>query len=74
MLLNNLTTYYQQERYWTHHTRAALESAIASTIKGAITLSTDVVDFNLSSPQSTPSVLSSVINFSDDSDLVSVKA
>ena len=55
------------ERYWTHHTCAALESAIASTVKGAITLSTDVVDSNLS-------ILSSTIDFSDDSDLASTKA
>lgn len=34
---------YQQEHYWTHHTRAALESALTSTIEveGLITLSTD---------------------------------
>ena len=76
-LLNNLTAFYQQERYWTHHTRAALESAIASTVKGSITLSTDVddVDSNLSSsPQSTPSALLSTAGFSDDSDYPSVKA
>ena len=76
-LLNNLTAFYQQERYWTHHTRAALESALASTVKGTITLSTDVddADSNLSSsPQSTPSTLPSAAGFSDDSDYASVKA
>ena len=76
-LLNNLTAFYQQERYWTHHTRAALESAIASTVKGTITLSTDAddVDSTLSSsPQSTSSTLSSAAGFSDDSDYPSIKA
>ena len=29
-----------QERYWTHHTHAAPESALASTVKGTITPST----------------------------------
>ena len=29
VLLDSLTTFYQQERYWIHHTRAALEVAIA---------------------------------------------
>jgi hypothetical protein len=75
-LLNNLTAFYQQERYWTHHTRAALESALASTVKGQITLSTDVddVDSNSSpSPRSSPASLSSV-GFPDDSDYPSVKA
>ena len=66
-LLNNLTAFYQQERYWTHHTRAALESALASTVKGAITLSADVddVDSKLSS-----STLSSAAGFSDESDYI----
>ncbi|KAF9645668.1 hypothetical protein BDM02DRAFT_475725 [Thelephora ganbajun] len=76
-LLNNLTAFYQQERYWTHHTRAALESALASTVKGAITLSTDVddVDSTLSSsPRSTSSTISSAASLSDDSDYVSIKA
>jgi hypothetical protein len=75
--LNHLTAFYQQERYWTHHTRAALESALASTVKGTITLSadTDDVDSNLtSSPQSTHSTLSSTAGFSDDSDYAPVKA
>lgn len=75
-LLNNLTAFYQQERYWTHHTRAALESALASTVKGTITLSADSDDVDShssSSPQSTPSALSSTVGFSDDSDYASVK-
>ena len=69
-LLSNLTAFYQQERYWTHHTRAALESALASTVKGTITLSADVddVDRNSSSPRS------STAGFTDDSDYASVKA
>ncbi|KZT71623.1 hypothetical protein DAEQUDRAFT_736761 [Daedalea quercina L-15889] len=29
VLLDSLTTFYQQERYWIHHTRAALEVALA---------------------------------------------
>ncbi|KZT12762.1 uncharacterized protein LAESUDRAFT_689564 [Laetiporus sulphureus 93-53] len=29
VLLDSLTAFYQQERYWIHHTRAALEVAIA---------------------------------------------
>lgn len=70
-LLNNLTAFYQQERYWTHHTRAALESALASTVKGSITLSADAddVDSGLTS-----SSLSSAAGFSDDQDYPSVKA
>ena len=74
-LLNNLTAFYQQERYWTHHTRAALESALASTVKGTITLSTDVDDItsNLTS-NLTSSTLSSTTGFPDDSDYGSVKA
>jgi len=69
-LLNNLTAFYQQERYWTHHTRAALESAISSTVKGTITLSADSedADSNLScSPRSPPAALSSTPGFPDDS-------
>src|SRR5882762_6112830 len=69
-LLNNLTAFYQQERYWTHHTRAALESALASTVKGTITLSADVDD--LGSHSSSP--LSSAAGFTEDSDYASVKA
>ena len=70
-LLNNLTAFYQQERYWTHHTRAALESALASTVKGTITLSTDVDDVTSSL---TSSSLSSATGFPDESDYPSVKA
>ena len=58
-LLNNPTAFYQQERYWTYHTRTALESALASTVKGTIALS---VDPNSSSPPS------STAGFSDKSD------
>jgi len=70
-LLNNLTAFYQQERYWTHHTRAALESALASTVKGTITLSTDVDDIT---SDLTSSPLSSTTGFPDDSDYGSIKA
>ena len=69
-LLNNLTAFYQQERYWTHHTRAALESALASTVKGTITLSTDADDVDSDSP----SPRSTAASFSDASDYASVKA
>ena len=69
-LLNNLTAFYQQERYWTHHTRAALESALASTVKGAITLSANINDINSKLPSSTPS---STASFSDKSDYASIK-
>ncbi|EMD40688.1 hypothetical protein CERSUDRAFT_111263 [Gelatoporia subvermispora B] len=31
-LLDSLTTFYQQERYWIHHTRAALELALTKGI------------------------------------------
>ncbi|KAK7695417.1 hypothetical protein QCA50_000053 [Cerrena zonata] len=34
-LLDNLTAFYQQERYWVHHTRAALELAISKGIDAA---------------------------------------
>lgn len=71
-LLNNLTAFYQQERYWTHHTRAALESALASTVKGTITLSADVDDVDSSSLSLSP--LSSAAGFPEDSDYASVKA
>lgn len=42
ILLDSLTSFYQQERYWVHHTRAALELAISKGIdapsqKSAIT-------------------------------------
>ncbi|GJE84070.1 hypothetical protein PsYK624_001450 [Phanerochaete sordida] len=33
-LLDNLTSFYQQEQYWVHHTRAALELAITKGIDG----------------------------------------
>lgn len=72
-LLSNLTAFYQQERYWTHHTRAALESALATTVKDTITLSADVDDIDSnssSSPRSSPSAG----GFSDDCDYPSVKA
>ena len=76
-LLNSLTAFYQQELHWTHHTRAALESAITSTIQRTISLSVDVdnVDSNFSAfPPPTPSTLSSAAGFLDDSDRPSVRA
>ena len=75
-LLGNLTAFYQQERYRTHHTRAALESAISSTVKGTTTLSTDVDDVEStlsSSPRSMACTLSSTAGLSDDSDYPSIK-
>ncbi|EKM59103.1 uncharacterized protein PHACADRAFT_249324 [Phanerochaete carnosa HHB-10118-sp] len=33
-LLDSLTSFYQQEQYWVHHTRAALELALAKGIDG----------------------------------------
>ena len=70
-LLNNLTAFYQQERHWTHHTRAALESVLASTIRGTITLSTDINDINDSLTSSSPS---STAGLPEDSDYAPVKA
>ena len=75
-LLGNLTAFYQQESYWAHHTRAALESAISSTVEGTITLSTDVdnVDSTLSySPRSVACTLSSTTGLSANSDYLSIK-
>ena len=75
-LLNNLTAFYQQERCWTHHTRAALESAIASTAKVTISFSTDVNDANLTlftSPHSVFCTLSPTAGLSDNSDYQSIK-
>ena len=69
-LLNNLTAFYQQERYWTHHTRAALESALASTVQGTITRFTDVDDINSSLTSST---LSSATVLPDNSDDAPIK-
>ena len=66
-LLSNITTFYHRGYYWTHHTHAALESAIASTIKGTITLSTDIESTLSSSPRSPPCTLSSTAGLSDDS-------
>ena len=60
----------QQERYWTHHTHTALESALASTHKDTIILSADVDDVasnSSSSSRSAPPTLSSTAGFSDDS-------
>ncbi|KAH9899818.1 hypothetical protein C8Q73DRAFT_743667 [Cubamyces lactineus] len=34
MLLDSLEQFYQQERYWVHHTRAALELALSKGIDG----------------------------------------
>lgn len=73
-LLSNLTAFYQQERYWTHHTRAALESALASTVKGTITLSTGVDDVDSNSSSSPRATPPSTALFSDDSDYPSVKS
>ena len=75
-LLGNLTAFYQQKRYWTHHTRAALESAISSAVKGTITLSTDVDNVNSTlsySPRPVACTLSSTTGLSDDSDYPSIK-
>lgn len=33
-LLDSLTSFYQQEQYWVHHTRAALELALSKGIDG----------------------------------------
>ena len=33
-LLDSLTSFYQQEQYWVHHTRAALELAVTKGIDG----------------------------------------
>ena len=60
-LPNNLTTFCQQEHYWIHHTCVALESILASTVNGTITLSTDVNDVN----SKLSSTLSSATSFSD---------
>ena len=60
-LPNNLTAFCQQEHYWIHHTCAALESILASTVNGTITLSTNVDDVN----SKLSSTLSSATSFSD---------
>ena len=75
-LLNNLTAFYQQECCWTHHTRAALESAIASTAKVTISFSTNINNANLTlftSPHSVFCTLSSTAGLSDNSDYQSIK-
>jgi hypothetical protein len=69
VLLNSLTVFYQQKRYWIHHTRAALESTLASTVKGTVTLSSDSDDV-----KSHSSSQSSVPGFSDEFGYVSIKA
>lgn len=35
-LLDSLSSFYQHERYWTHHTRAALETALSSAFQGHV--------------------------------------
>jgi hypothetical protein len=35
-LLDSLTVFYQQERYWTHHTRAALETVLSDSFRGNV--------------------------------------
>ncbi|KAH9843855.1 uncharacterized protein C8Q71DRAFT_825911 [Rhodofomes roseus] len=50
VLLDSLTAFYQQERYWIHHTRAALEVALA---KGS---DARAITFGASSPSESPSV------------------
>ncbi|KAI0939814.1 hypothetical protein AcV5_001102 [Taiwanofungus camphoratus] len=50
ILLDSLTAFYQQERYWIHHTRAALELALAKGIDAPA----------LSYPSASPSPSSSV--------------
>ncbi|KAI0693603.1 hypothetical protein BC835DRAFT_1415859 [Cytidiella melzeri] len=37
-MLDNLCSFYQQERYWVHHTRASLELALAKGIDGSALL------------------------------------
>ena len=69
-LPNNLTAFCQQEHYWIHHTCAALESILASTVNGTITLSTNVDDVN----SKLSSTLSSATGFSDDLDYTPIKA
>ncbi|KAH9938605.1 uncharacterized protein B0H18DRAFT_20420 [Fomitopsis serialis] len=53
VLLDSLTAFYQQERYWIHHTRAALEVAIA---KGS---DARAITFPVSSPSESSSGASS---------------
>ncbi|KAJ3491454.1 hypothetical protein NLI96_g694 [Meripilus lineatus] len=61
-LLDSLTAFYQQERYWIHHTRASLEIALA---KGVDAQPTQIPD----SPSPSSSVTSS-----PDSDTLSAGA
>lgn len=53
-LLDSLTAFYQQERYWIHHTRASLELALAKGVDAPSTqsLSTTPSSSVASSPDS----------------------
>jgi len=43
-LLDSLSSFYQHERYWTHHTRAALENALSSALQGHVEATIDGKD------------------------------
>ncbi|CAL1700550.1 unnamed protein product [Somion occarium] len=64
-LLDNLTAFYQQERYWVHHTRAALELALAKGIDAPPVL-------ELASPQD--SSLSDTSSCDSDATNTSIKS
>ncbi|OCH94054.1 hypothetical protein OBBRIDRAFT_711279, partial [Obba rivulosa] len=53
-LLDSLTTFYQQERYWIHHTRAALELALTKGVDApAITFAPPSVPSTSTSSEAT---------------------
>ena len=63
-LLNNPIVFYQQERYWTHHTRATLDRLLPLPLRGQ-SPSTDV-DFGVglnSLSESGPTLLFMVARF-----------
>ncbi|KAI0755477.1 hypothetical protein BC629DRAFT_1584669 [Irpex lacteus] len=57
-MLDHLRTFYQQEQYWVHHTRASLEMAIAKGIDGdALLYPPTSDDQSMPSPASSTSTL-----------------
>lgn len=70
ILLDSLTSFYQQERYWVHHTRAALELALSKGIDAPptklsmVASPSDVLSASLSMP--TPLTISSPVDVSTD--------
>jgi len=67
-LLNSLTIFYQQERYWTHHTRAALETALSNSFKGKVEPS--VGEAETESPSTSLEEPGSSKSFTETNDIV----